>query len=162
MRDMKRFPLLTIAAAALAPGGCAAAASLQKTAAEPAPIIFDTRSDPAFGDATVPLKVYLDRATPAPHGPQHFCVVGYSYSDGGRHAQVHWREGRRLILWDGASDPVSARDAIAMARDDLDLTQDVVATEAEIAGSSYRVTQAWVDRVLADCAAKGTSYTIQR
>jgi hypothetical protein len=154
--------------ALLATAGCAAVpgAPAQKAlaadAARPATgTIFDTRTAQYFGDATVPLKAYLAAAQTAPAGPQHFCIVGYDHS-GDRSALVHWREGNRLIQWDGASDPAYAEDAIRNARSDLDLTKDVVATDADINSSTYLVTRAWVDRVLADCAARGAEYTVSR
>ena len=140
--------------------GLGATAALLLTAA--APQTFDTRADPQFGDARPALRVYLAQQRPRWRAPQHFCVVGYVQPSGTRSAQVHWREGSRLILWEGASDPAFARDAIKSSRRDLDLSRDVVADEAAVAGSTYLVTRAWVRKVLTDCAAKGIRYTIRR
>lgn len=131
-------------------------------AAEPARPTFDTRADPLFGDATGALMTYLDSREVWRGGPQHFCVVGYRHWTGERTAEVHWVEGKRLILWEPAADRDFARSAIRDSRRDLDLTKDVVPTRAGLMGSTYRVTQGWLDRTLADCAAKGASYTIKR
>lgn len=122
---------------------------------------FDTRTAPGFGDATTPLKAYLGAAATPITGPQHFCIIGYNGAEG-RTAFVHWREGNRMIAWAGAEDPDYFADSIKSSRRDLDLATDVVATEADIAGSTYLVTRAWVARVQADCAAKGARYTISR
>ena len=123
---------------------------------------FATRADPHFGSAVKPLRAYLAKAKPRWRAAQHFCVVGYIRPSGDRTAQIHWREGKRLILWEGASEPAFARDAIRDSRRDLSLTKDVVADEAAVNGSSYLVTRAWVAGVLADCARAGTRYTIRR
>lgn len=144
------------------PDAAAQTTPASENAASDIGAIFDTRTAEHFGDATVPLKTYLAAAVPAPTGPQHFCIVGYDYPTGGRAALVHWREGQRLIHWDGASDPTYAAASIRFARRDLDLTKDVVATDADINSSTYLVTRAWVDQILADCAAKGAQYTVSR
>jgi hypothetical protein len=130
----------------------------------PPPTTFDTRTAPGFGNVTVPLRAYLQSRKPRPRGTQHFCVVGYDHGldDSGkrsRSAQVHWREGKRLILWEGAND--WGPDVLRYARRDVDLRNDVVATEADVNSSTYLVTRAFVDRILVDCAAKGTRYTIR-
>jgi len=125
----------------------------------PGDAFFDTRTASGYGDPVPALSTYLSRARPRPAGPQRFCVVGYAHADGDRTALVHWREGRRLILWDGR-DPDHPASLLTWGRRDLDLTRDVVATEAAIAGSTYLVTRAWADRVVADCARHGARYTV--
>ena len=77
-----------------------------------------------------------------------------------KYAWVHWREGRILALWEGGADPRSAETAPVASRRQLDLNLDVAATEAEIAGSTYRVSQAWLDQTLADCQAHGWQYAV--
>ena len=131
-------------------------------AAEPGRPTFDTRADPLFGDATGALMTYLDSREVWRGGPQHFCVVGYRHWTGERTAEVHWVEGKRLILWEPSADRDFARSAIRDSRRDLDLTTDVTKTAAGLMGMRFHVTQAWLDRTLADCAAKGTTYTIKR
>lgn len=130
------------------------AALVLATAAAAVPT-FDTRRAAGFGDAQVPLRAYLTGRRRA--GSQHFCVVGYR-QPGGRQAWVHWREGRRLVLWEPTG---AGREALRFSRRDLDLRRDVVAGEAALAGSSYRVTRAWVAGVLADCARAGTRYAVK-
>lgn len=159
---MSGIALAALAGCATVPDAAAQTAPPAADAASDAGTIFDTRIAEHFGDATAPLKAYLAAASPSPAGPQHFCIVGYDRGEGGKAAQVHWREGNRLILWEGASDPAYAADAIRQSRRNLDLVTDVVATDADINGSTYLVTQAWVDRVLSDCAARGAQYTVTR
>jgi hypothetical protein len=120
---------------------------------------FDQRRDPAFGDARKAIARFLASAVPRPRGPQHFCVVGYNDGES-RRAWVHWREGKALILWEGSADPVHADDALILSRRQLDLNTDVVPTSADIAGSTYRIDRLWLDRTLADCAARGTHYAV--
>ena len=123
---------------------------------------FDTRTANGFGDLRAGLAGYLAHVRPRAVGPQHFCVIGYEPADDPgvtRFALIHWREGRRLIRWLG-TDPEFSADALRFARE-IDLQHDVVATGAEIAGSTYLVTRAWVAAVIADCAAAGARYTIR-
>ena len=65
-------------------------------------------------------------------------------------------------VWNSVSDPAYFEDSIKWARSNLDLTKDVVATEADIGGSTYLVTRAWVDEILRSCAARGAQYTVSR
>lgn len=120
---------------------------------------FAPSSDPAFGDAAPAIRRLLAEATPRPVGPQHFCAIGYRDAEG-TVAWVHWREGDRLIFWLGRGDGSAPDDSLVLSNRKLDLKTDVVATEADVAGSTYLVTRAWVAAKLADCAAKGDKYTI--
>jgi hypothetical protein len=120
---------------------------------------FDTRTDPAFGDPTDALREFLRDQRVHTHRPQHFCIVGYRSASGDdKRAWVHWTEGHKIILWRGAADPQSAKTAIARSRVVRDLKKDVVATEADIKGSTYLVTRAWVERLVSDCEARGAKY----
>lgn len=124
---------------------------------------FDTRTDPHYGDARVPIRTYLQKPyIRARRGPQHFCVIGYVDEDGGRNALVHWREGKKILPWPGAVSAEWRADAIVLAPHKLDLMRDVVPAQADIGGSSYLVTRAWVAQVLADCRAHGTRYVVRR
>ncbi len=118
---------------------------------------FDTRSEPGFGDATIPLREFLRVRRVAAANPQHFCIAGYRSATDVR-AWIYWTEGQRLILWGGATNPASAKTSIALSRRSLDMRKDVVPTEDDIAGSSYRVTRAWAKRVIADCEGRGVKY----
>jgi len=120
---------------------------------------FAPRSDPAFGDAAPAIRRLLAEAMPRPKGAQHFCAIGYRGPEGTT-GWVHWREGERLILWLGRGDGSDSADALLRSNRSLNLKTDVVATEADVAGSTYLVTRAWVAAKLADCAAKGDKYTI--
>ena len=128
-------------------------------AAAAAPQIFDPREDEDFGDATPALTGLVAGSDPKPRGLQHFCVVGYRGPDG-EHAWVHWREARRLIFWLGRGDGTAPAETLLRSTRKLSLDEDVVATESEIAGSTYLVSRAWVDGRLADCQAHGAQYTI--
>lgn len=159
--------LAATAGCATVPNAVAQTAPAADDAASAIGTIFDTRTAKYFGDATVPLKAYLAAAVPPPVGPQHFCIIGYDPGPDdngadGKMAYVHWREGQRLILWNSVSDPAYFEDSIKWARSNLDLTKDVVATEADINGSTYLVARAWVDEILRSCAARGAQYTVSR
>lgn len=123
---------------------------------------FDTRADAAFGDPTLALREFLRDRHIKSHKPQHFCAVGYQDASGmSRRAWVHWPQGGQIILWEGATDPASAKTAIARSRRVTDLGKDVVATEAEVKGSTYLVMRSWVDRITKECDARGAKYTVR-
>jgi len=92
--------------------------------------------------------------------PNHFCAIGYELDGGGSSVWVHWTEARRLLLWRGSSDPVQREEGLIQARRDLELGQDTVEQNQEIAGSSYRVTRAWWEAVVSDCESHGERLTL--
>jgi hypothetical protein len=120
---------------------------------------FDPRLDPGFGDASVPLREFLRDRHVRARAPQHFCIAGYQ-NGGEKRAWVHWQEGKKIILWLGATNPVGAKTSIARSRRVLDLRHDVVPTAVDLKGSTYLVTRQWADHVLADCEARGDKYEI--
>jgi hypothetical protein len=125
-------------------------------------VAFDTRPDAAFGDATAALREFLRAHHVRSHRDQHFCIAGYQSGSGDdRRAWIYWTEGRKVILWRGASDPQSAKTSIARSHRITDLTKDVVPTEADLKGSTYLVTQAWVDRLISDCQTRGAKYQVK-
>lgn len=90
-----------------------------------------------------------------------FCVVGYRHgTPAATTAWVHWRQGKRLVLWEPAA-PGQQAD-LARSRRSLDLTKDVVDTPEQLKGSSYLVTRAWVTQVLDDCARVGQVFQVNR
>lgn len=122
-----------------------------------------TRSDADFGDATAPLKEMLRQRRISPARTQHFCIAGYqSAAHTGKRAWIVWKEGRQILLWNGATDPVSAKTAIARSRRVIDLRKHVVANESAIKGSTYLVTRAWVDKLTSECESRGEKYEITR
>lgn len=155
---MTRFRHVSILIALVTvPIACAPAAHSSHPAQGEA--AFSPRSDPAFGDAKPAIARLLAETSPRPKGVQHFCAVGYRGAEGVA-AWVHWREANRLIFWLGKGDGSAPAEALLRSNRSLDLKTDVVATEADVAGSTYLVTRAWVAAKLADCAARGDHYTI--
>jgi len=117
---------------------------------------FDTRSSTDFGPAERPLRSLL-KASGVAHGRvETFCIVGYDDDASGPTVYIHWPRKQQLILWDGGNRPSS----LAHPRRKLDLRKDVVAAEADIGGSTYLVTKAWVAQTLADCAKHGRRYRV--
>jgi hypothetical protein len=87
-----------------------------------------------------------------------FCVVGQAFDDGDELAWVHWAEGRALILWEPSTR--KDRSDLLFSRRFLRLDRDVVADEAALRGSTYRVTKAWVDGLLQECRAHGERFVL--
>lgn len=87
----------------------------------------------------------------------HFCVIGGTDTEG-PFAEVYWSTEHQIILWE----PTDNDYALLMSRDDLDLTQDVVANLNDVNGSTYLVTRKWVNNLLDDCRRRGNIYTVQK
>jgi len=144
---------------ALALGVAAAAVVAQPLPAQ----TFLADTEPGFKPVLPALEAYLDaQETPAVRlGTQHFCVVGYRRGED-RYAWVYWPQGQRLVYWEPAADDVESKETLTHSRRDLNLRKDVVASAGELRGSSYRVDQPWLKRLLADCRRRGQSFDIRR
>ena len=119
--------------------------------------IFNTLDNATFGDPRATLRDFLRSQHIGRRKPiQNFCVVAYQdYGGNEKRAWVHWPEGHKLILWTGGAAP------LARSRRIIDLTKDVVASDADVNSSTYLVTQAWADQVIADCATRGVPYQVR-
>ncbi|CAG2153598.1 hypothetical protein D3C87_970900 [compost metagenome] len=91
----------------------------------------------------------------------HFCVVGYKWSDGRKQVWVHWREPQTLILWGGSRYPEYVHESLIMSNRHLELATDTVPTPNDINGSTYLVTEAWWRAVADDCRKHGEKYVIK-
>jgi hypothetical protein len=122
---------------------------------------FDTATHPNYGDPREGLRAMMRDHRTRRAGPQHFCVVGYRYRDGGRNAYILWREGRRQILWEGWSDPLDRVSSITRSRRNLDLDTDVVA-DGTFNSSTYMIFAHERRDIAADCARAGRRYVLRR
>lgn len=108
-----------------------------------------------------------DLATPArslvagtdTRGPQTFCAIGLG-DPADDVVWVHWVERGRLILWENAVDPRDRRDSLVRSRRNLSLADDVVERDEDVASSTYLVTRAWADDVIARCRAHGRTMRV--
>ena len=90
----------------------------------------------------------------------HFCVIAYRFGNGELLAWVHWLERNAIILWEPR---VDGRDrALIWSRRYLRLDRDVVSSDEELHGSTYRVTKSWVQGIIADCASIGSHFVIEK
>lgn len=87
---------------------------------------------------------------------QHFCFLK---NESGEASWVHWREGRRIILWDYPVDP-KTHPSLDRSRRVLNLDKDIVANESDLHGSTYLATQRWADALIADCDMRGEHFVI--
>jgi hypothetical protein len=117
-----------------------------------APATFKVADEAAFAGYRAPLLTYL-RSRHVSSGA-HVCILGERASDGTQSAWVIWPRGQTILLWDGGSSKMSASRRI------LNLRKDVVASEDEVAGSTYLVTRDWVNKLRAHCAKLGTTVQI--
>jgi hypothetical protein len=121
---------------------------------QPTPQLFVPSSDPAFADFREPLVTYL-RAK-GPRNLNTVCLIGERYPDGSAWVWAIWDEGQRMVLWEGAEATMTG------SRRDLDLRRDVVANEAAVGGSTYRVSRAYVTQLRSQCAKTGTTVQLRR
>lgn len=136
--------------AVMALGGTAAITAR----AQPAAATFDIRTDPRFAPLEPPLARYV-RTSAAAAGHNRLCVLGEQAADGSRSAWVIWPRAHRIVLWEAGNDD------LAISRRVLDLRKDVVASDRDLRGSTYRVTRRWVDQLMGRCARDGAHLDIR-
>ncbi len=114
---------------------------------------FDFGTDPAFRDYKHVLTQLAHKHRP--QAENDFCISGFYTRDNLKSAWVIWRQGRQMILWEGQPD-------LDDSRRDLHLASDVVPTEDDLHGSTYRVTKAWVEKITAACEQSGVKVHVPR
>ena len=80
--------------------------------------------------------------------------MGYVTRDNLKNAFVVW-EKKQIIIWYGGDDPLYSSQIVH-------LNSDVVPSEADLHGSTYLVTRAWVAKVTDACAESGITLHIPR
>lgn len=92
-------------------------------------------------------------------------------ADGGHPlVRVYWPRERAILLVslnrEGCADPGYRYDSLGLAwyrgKARIDLDHDVRATQAEVSGSSFLTTRAWVQAVIAECERNGVALTLRR
>jgi hypothetical protein len=122
---------------------------------------FDTTTDAKFSAPQLAMKMLLIYESKNQR-TNHFCVIGYEWGDGDRQAPVFWKEGEKIIWWDGGS---------SESRDDLNsiavyakrniLGKDTVDTADEIGTSTYLMLRSGVEAIIQDCTKNGNWYVIE-
>jgi hypothetical protein len=107
---------------------------------------FDVAKDEDFSRYEAALGDYVAHNVPARQAD--FCIIGFAHGEDWRTAWVLWPEGDRVLEWGGGEPDMAAPQQI-------NLKTDVVSSEREIRGSTYLVTQQWVDRLRKACACLG-------
>lgn len=113
----------------------------------------DPGSDTAFAEAENVVNSYLTQHSS--FSVNHVCVVGFNHG-GDPVAWVLWREGQKAILWEAGENDLS------LSRRQLDLRTDIVESEADKQGSTYRETRDWLAALEAECRTRGQQFTIQK
>lgn len=116
--------------------------------------VFDLQADKDFADFRKPLASFL-RSRHA-RLPASVCLLGERHADGSKSAWVIWRGGHTMLLWDGGASSMAA------SRRLLDLSHDVVASDDDVAGSTYLVTRAWVAQQTQRCQQLGTTVSLSK
>jgi hypothetical protein len=126
---------------------------------------FSPDQTPGYKPVRPALKA-LAATQPGKARAQHFCVIGYLANRITNEAStsiawVHWKEQNSLIYWESAVQGTQPKDTLIHSRRQLDLAQDVVATQTEVVSSSYLVSRDWVNSVLEDCKKRGVTYSVK-
>ncbi|MFK3648248.1 hypothetical protein ACI2IY_07375 [Lysobacter enzymogenes] len=90
--------------------------------------------------------------------------------DGDDFVRVYWPRQRAILLVslnrNGCADPAYRYDSLGLGwyrtKARIDLDSHVRETEAEVSGSSFLVTRAWTDAVIAECTTHGTELKLRR
>ncbi len=160
--------------------GRAIAAALGMLCAVPPPAAARTVADPAFSAPfagqvvdTAVLRAFLAQLKQA-HRPQRFCFVVETFPPSAAEQRdslllrMVWTTGERiysLALPDPATPahsdmPAEWRGQALAWSKPVDLRTGVVATQEEVGASTYLVTRAWADRILAQCRRIGRTVTL--
>ena len=119
--------------------------------------LFSIRQDPAaYPHPERVLEEFVSARSS--HRVNHFCVAAYRYPDGLKRAWAWWREGKLILPWDASRDP--ALPVTLLTANPVDLNHDVVASEADVRGSTALVTRAWVNGIKRDCQEHGDQFTV--
>lgn len=116
----------------------ASSSSPAKDGAKP----FDVASHKDFQGYEAALREYVAHATSGKEAD--FCIVGFAREQIWRKAWVLWPQGDRILEWGGGESEI-------VSNPEINLKTDVVASENEIQGSTYLVTQEWVNRLRDAC-----------
>ena len=122
---------------------------------------------PGFGGVREELQRLVD--TESHERLNHFCVVvedvhespSPSSEGNSRQLIVYWPEGGHIYTY-GPADSGRIGPGNRDEGADIDLHRDVVTSEKKIAGSTTRVTRAFVGGLIAHCRQGGVRYTIVR
>ena len=115
------------------------------------PIPFDVGKHRYFSTYDSVVGSYLREHSP--HRKARACVIGLAGA-GYEIAWVIWRGGDRLVLWEENTE------GLKHSRRELSLSEDVVATQAEIGTSTYLVDRQWVSNLDRQCVAFGRYVTV--
>ena len=113
---------------------------------------FNVGEEKDFAEYRMPLITFL-RSRHVTHAT-HVCILGGQASDGSKWAWAIWKGGKTMILWGGGESSMTSSRRI------LDLRRDVVASETDLRGSTYLVTQEWVTTQQTQCKQYGTQVYI--
>jgi hypothetical protein len=83
------------------------------------------------------------------------CALGESI-DNDQQVWFVWQDGKKIILWDEPDMPLAASRRI------INIPRDVVTNKSNVKGSTYKVTQAWVQELTARCTKHGTTFQLSQ
>ncbi|WNO09027.1 hypothetical protein [Teredinibacter sp. KSP-S5-2] len=123
--------------------------------ATPTPQLSSIKDHPGFSHFKSTLIAIAQERAPEQKGTHHFFVAKYVAAE--QLTYMYWLEGRKLwILTPGGTTEESWLGMRYPSGGQLlDVDKDVVATEKEVGGSSYLVTQPWMQQRIYDTVVLG-------
>jgi hypothetical protein len=112
---------------------------------------FDVATRAGFSAYEAVLRDFMSHNAPGTEA--NFCIVGFAHDQDWQQAWVLWAQGDRILDWGGEPKMVAPRET--------NLKTDVVASKEQIGGSTYLVTQEWVNRLREACACFGRTVFIK-
>ncbi|UZW60507.1 hypothetical protein [Lysobacter enzymogenes] len=138
--------------------------------APPGAVLSEPRAHPDWPCLASLLQQIVDDQGARGVNALHIGRVVREDDDGNDFVRVYWPRRRAILLVslnrNGCADPDYRYDSLGLGwyrtKARIDLDHHVRATEAEISGSSFLVTRAWADAVIAECTTHGTELKLRR
>ncbi|WP_394538707.1 hypothetical protein PRJ39_24535 [Lysobacter enzymogenes] len=162
-----RAAALSLALLSLSP--CALADEAERYA-PPGAALSEPRAHPDWPCLASLLQQIVDDQGARGVNALHIGRVVREDDDGNDFVRVYWPQRRAILLVslnrNGCADPGYRYDSLGLGwyrtKARIDLDSHVRETQAEISGSSFLVTRAWADAVIAECTAHGTELKLRR
>jgi hypothetical protein len=116
--------------------------------------VFDISKDGDFANYRQVVTSYIGKRQT--QKTTQVCLLGKTASDSSKMAWLIWEAGQEIVLYD------QGETNLKHSRRKLNLKNDVVETEAELNGSTYLVTRAWVTQLQLQCQQYGSIFSIKK
>jgi len=148
--NISRIFILTLMLGTASQSGLASTTSSDNKNAQDK--VFNLDKKTGYTDYRAQLKNYAIKNNPK--SANEFCIIGYENlsnpQDPFSQAIIYWKQGRKIIFWDGGLD-------MNVFSNELNLATDVVKSPKDVGTSTYLVTEKWVSDYIQDCQKHGVT-----